>query len=260
MAGLSFLLAKKHYCSVNLIGDKIGVNLLKHLDWSSVSDELEDLPDGYKDVWSLSKLKAYYIIAQKKESFFHIDFDFFLIKKLSPNIERSPVVFQHRETGLDRFLNYNTDIFHRDIKFLPLRKGASFSGSEVKPVREAYNCGIVGGTDMLFFNLYSSLAIECVLSEENKQFWQNDSLMPITKATLAEQYYPSLIAKHNRPYAYVKFLESSWGCRDIDLSREYIHLLGEQSKHKINELEVAVFESNEFKDIAEKLRDYQKEL
>ena len=106
MADLCFLLAKRQYESVNLIGDKKGIDLLKHLDWSSISEELEDLPEGYEEVWSLSKLKAYNIIAQKGEPFFHIDFDFFLLKKLPDNIETAQVVFQNKETRIDNFLYY----------------------------------------------------------------------------------------------------------------------------------------------------------
>lgn len=252
LANLSFLLAKKHYGGVHLIGDKRGIELLRHLDWSSVSDELEELPEGFRDVWSLSKLKAYNIIAQKNEPFFHIDFDFFLLKRLPNEIETANVVFQSRETRLNSDLNYNTDVFHRDIKYLPVRRDRTNSGLDIKPRVVAYNCGIVGGTDIGFFKLYSELAIKCVLSQENRSFWQDTELKPISKPILAEQYYASLIAHNNYPSEYVQFLKYKPPCWEVNILKPFIHLLAGK-KSLITDLEAAIHASVDFKDISEEI-------
>ncbi len=258
MADLCFLLAKRQYESVNLIGDKKGVDLLKHLDWSSISEELEDLPEGYKEVWSLSKLKAYNIIAQKGEPFFHIDFDFFLLKKLPDNIETAQVVFQNKETRIDKDLNYNTIAFHKEVKYKPLDHAKTCANS---PKSIAYNCGIVGGRDVEFIKLYSDLAIECVLSEENKSFWQRDyhdlkkqyeSFESYSKAVLAEQYYAAIVATRNKPIDYIKFIAPANYYPSISLSSDFIHLLG-CSKHLLKDLKTALVNSPKYKDIQENI-------
>jgi hypothetical protein len=266
MANLSFILAKRQYESVNLIGDKKGIEILKHLEWSSISDELEELPEGYEEVWSLSKLKAYNIIAQKGEPFFHIDFDFFLLKKLSDEIKNAQVVFQNIETNINIDLKYNTDAFNKEVKYQPLSYNATNISTNPRSI--AYNCGIVGGRDVEFIKLYSDLAIECVLSEENKSFWQREyhdlkkqypNFESYSKAVLAEQYYAALVAGFNRPINYIKFLTCSNYYPRIKLNCNFIHLLG-CSKHLLVDLKSELINSKDYNDIADKIIIEDKEL
>ena len=84
---VSAYLVKKNHGNINLITDFIGMKELKDVaDWDSIDLCLESLPNEYKKVWSLGKIKAIKTLAFKKESFLHIDHDVFLIKKIPETI------------------------------------------------------------------------------------------------------------------------------------------------------------------------------
>ena len=261
----------KAYGSVHLITDKEGEKKLSFIDWDTVSTDLEVLPKEYHSTWSLGKLKAYNIIAQRGEPFLHVDSDFFINGRLPKEIEESEILFQNTEF-VSPVNNYVSDLFRRYCtkKYLtansnPILLGDIENNYKIlnrsgKLTNVAYNCGIAGGSDLEYFFQYSKCAIDTVLDEANKHLWTQDqnslkklnintrpwSLRPWSLAITAEQYFADIVAFNTGKQA--KFLTSDFNLeRDIEywLDEEntnfkWLHLLGHYKlyyndifKHKI---------------------------
>ena len=173
-------LTKKFYKNVNLITDTKGVNIFKNIGFKNVYNILDIVPEKYKDVWSLGKLYSIRYISSLKQHFAHMDFDFFITKRLSNDIEKSEIFVQSIEHNL-RILKYGIPIFEKKCK-----RKYSNEKSNI-----AYNCGIIGGKNYEFFNEYASKAIEMVEDPENANLWVDEvkELAHWSKATLAEQYF-----------------------------------------------------------------------
>lgn len=173
---------RKNYQNIYLITDNLGKEIFENINWSGISTELESINfKKYPHIWSLGKLYAINIIANKGNPFIHIDYDFFITKKLSDEVINSDILVQSKEYQID-FI-YNTKLYNEvNIKrYL----------NNYKPINFSYNCGIVGGKNFNFWKEYSSKAISQVEDPENTFFWQsktNDEKW-WSKAVLAEQYY-----------------------------------------------------------------------
>lgn len=217
--------AKQHYKEIQLITDYKGEELLKNIfNWTSLSTELESLPKEYKDVWSLGKIKAYNLIAEKGDPFLHFDSDVFMIKPLPKNLLNSDIFCQSIEQNC--YLSYKIYKFDKYCinKFYP---------DNINIINHTWspNCGIVGGTDLDFFKTYSETALRLVLDESNKIFWIKNTLPSHLKSCIAEQYYLGLIAsslnKKVTPFLRLK------GLKVLDLEPDtYIHLCSSGKNNK----------------------------
>ena len=196
MTKKSVELAKRYYPGVHLITDCQGAETFCDLDWLSISTELETLPKEYKDVWSLGKIKACNIIASKHKPFIHIDYDFFLLKKLPEHFEASNVLFQSKEE-LVHFKTYSLDSIYSECQNLFIK--------DIPRLDVSYNCGVIGGNNYNFFKQFTERSLNCVLDPCNRNFWlgcgdyltkkyQNFSTYS-TKALLAEQYFAAATCK-----------------------------------------------------------------
>ncbi len=204
----------KAYGGVHLITDKIGSKELNFVEWASVDEGLEDLPKEYQATWSLGKLKAYNIISQKGEPFFHVDGDFFINQKLPSEIESSKILFQNTEY-VSPINNYVSELFRKKCvkKFLinsetptlleDIENKYKLLNKNGILTNTGYNCGIVGGSDLEYFYQYSQRAIQTVLHPANLQLWTSNSenvkklnsrSKPWTLAILAEQYIADIVA------------------------------------------------------------------
>jgi len=179
----------KNYKNVYLITDKKGEEFFGDLNWSNIYTDLEGvISPKYKEVWSLGKLYAINLIANKNEPFFHIDYDFFILDRLPKNILNAQIVVQSREFACD--IQYEIKWYERGCKNKYLKK--------YKRNTITYNCGIIGGNDYKFFQKYSENAIKAVEDPKNKKFWNRKYLFPaFVKACVAEQYYLCCFLKDN---------------------------------------------------------------
>lgn len=178
---------KKNYDNVILITDKGGEQLFKNLNWSNIYLELDSVPKKYSDVWALGKLFCYRKIIEFKEPFIHIDYDFFITKKIPEDILNKPIITQSKE-HVDRPSMKGTYLLEYFRDSCPVK---NFAKNLVSPT--AYNCGIVGGTDLNFFDLYSQSSIEMILNPKNEKFWTKSKNIPYyALSVLAEQYYLSI--------------------------------------------------------------------
>lgn len=179
------------YGKVHFVTDKIGKEIFKDTPWASIDLSLESVPVEYNEVWSLGKLYAYYHICNVTDHFLHLDYDFLILDKLPKYIEEADIVLQSKENTTK--IDYRTEDFHK-------RCTKKYIATDFCPERTAYNCGIIGGKNMIFFREYSLSAITLVTDKANKDFWlkcnKSSGYSSFTKAVLAEQYYISLVLKH----------------------------------------------------------------
>ena len=174
-----FFLLSRFYKDINLITDSKGEKLLKNNNWNSISTILDLVPKEYKDVWSLGKLYA--INSMCQNNFIHIDYDFFIYKKIQDDVLNCKILTQSLEP-LEQGYIVNT--------YNKLCKNKYYG---TKPCSFSYNCGIVGGNDYEFFKKYTDTAIQLVLDNQNKDFWlKKIPAVYWSKAALAEQYYFAL--------------------------------------------------------------------
>lgn len=244
-------LLSKAYGNVHLITDDEGKEKLKSIEWSSIDTSLNNLPKEYFNTWSLGKLKTYNIISQRGESFLHVDGDFFINQRLPKSIEEKPIIFEAEENA-SRQHNYVTAAFRDYCTFkhltIPGKKCIELRDIEnrfeggILPAR-AFNCGIVGGSDMDYFFNYSESSLRTIFDPLNKPFFTADikerkryhlNISNHTNAILAEQYYAAIIAKamDRTPY----FIDANnstpgdnihrWLKQDSPNTFKYLHLRG----------------------------------
>lgn len=205
-------LLNKAYNNVHLITDDEGRKKLSGIEWSSIDTSLNDLPKEYHACWSLGKIKAYNIIAQRGEPFLHFDGDFFINQRLPKHIEEKPIIFQSREhAAIEQ--NYVLRAFKNFCPFkhftAPVEKCIRVDSQEncfvngVLP-KIAYNCGIVGGSDMDYFFNYTESALKTVFDPLNKPYFvvgldqrkrYHPNMATWTPTIIAEQYYAAMVAK-----------------------------------------------------------------
>lgn len=138
---LSLCLAQRHFARVEFVTDFRGLELVETLGfrYTNVRTTLEHaLPDpGLKHIWALGKSVA--LLAQK-EPCVQIDTDVLLFKPLNPRILRSRLCAQ----SIDYPCHYQSPEMGRALAV------ARFPGDHT-----AYNCGIVGGTDLRLLHEYA---------------------------------------------------------------------------------------------------------
>ena len=214
-------LLNRAYGEVHFITDDEGAKKFASVEWASVDTSLNSLPKEYHHTWSLGKIKAYNIISQRGEPFLHFDGDFFINRRLPKHIEEKPIIFQNTEKA-----HYNDNyIVYAFRWFCPYKhltapiktcvtlhekenNAAEYSGILSE---NAFNCGIVGGSDLDYFFNYSKSSLDTIFDPLNKLFWTTDykhlqryhpGIRSWTPAILAEQYYASIVADlmQKQPY------------------------------------------------------------
>lgn len=182
---------RANYNNIYLITDKLGEKIFNNISFSNIFNDLENISCDYPEVWSLPKIYALSIIANKNKPFIHIDYDFFITRKLSDNIINADILLQSKEYDLD-ILKYNVEIFDKKcpIKYIKNYQTKSY----------AYNCGIIGGNNYDFYKTYTKNVINMITDSRNKCFWIDtkfNNQIYWTKAVLAEQYYIGCLLEEN---------------------------------------------------------------
>lgn len=227
MFKLSTHFSKKHYNEVHLITDSNGIKHLKNIfDWTSISTELDIIPNGYESVWSLGKLLAYKIAAKKGKPFVHVDSDVILWGKLPGFIEKADVFSQSREGHITEW-NSTHEMYNLPDKYYIKNAPKPF----ISP-----NCGIFGGNDLDFIYKYANTAYKLVTAKENEYFWKGHVGHHFEKPVLAEQYYLAICAEVlGKDIEYL--LE--YGTEEECEKYQYTHFLGAKSdpnlKYKLKE-------------------------
>lgn len=178
--------ARSHFDKIHLITDSEGVDFFKEMAFDSISTELDCLDAAYEQVWSLGKLLAYKVAAERGEPFLHIDYDVFLWNHFPKKFFNASLLAQQKEW-------YNYYLY--DIQKLVAECPRLHLIDKHRP-NSAYNAGILGGHDLEFLKIYAEGAMAFVLDPANKDFMTSNStdcvgkgLFPWKKACIAEQYY-----------------------------------------------------------------------
>ncbi|MDR7132748.1 hypothetical protein J2X69_005122 [Algoriphagus sp. 4150] len=147
----SALQLKRYFGSVELITDDIGKEILVDklgAPYSVVNVSLNELHEYNSALWALGKIRAY---SQQREPFLHVDTDVFLWKRIENRVLEAKLIAQNRETNTGMFsttFKYVLDNFefippylskHKDVAAVPF-----------------INAGILGGTEIDFFQYYTS--------------------------------------------------------------------------------------------------------
>jgi hypothetical protein len=143
------------YDQVELITDLAGKTLLVddlQLPYTQTRVVLDSLDLYNPDWWALGKIYAFHI---QETPFIHVDGDVFIWEKFPERLEKSGLIAQNLEFGFPIYQEVFTALTQ--------------SGSYMPPVIldnyahnqgfHAYNAGIIGGNDMVFFKEFSTEAL-----------------------------------------------------------------------------------------------------
>lgn len=224
---LSCLQLKKHYPNVELYTDEPGYNILikkLKLPYTKVHQELESLNFYHNDLWALSKIYAY---SKQKESFLHVDGDVYIWEPFDQKLMEKPLIAQNLEFG-------SKDYYEK--MFSDIKKNLDFIPEEMMKVLEkeksiwAYNAGIFGGSDINFFQKYTTQAFKFVKKNLQKLEYIDKNSFNV----FFEQYLFYCISKIEEKEVNVLFndLIQDNGYRnlgdfeDVPFDKKYLHLLG----------------------------------
>jgi hypothetical protein len=223
---LSVFFAKKHFSEVHLITDSAAANHFKGTGFTSISTELDSLDTQFGKVWSLGKILAYKLAAQKGDPFIHIDYDVFLLKPLENRILTSEVFVQSPENVIHWF--YEIDTFLANCPDL----------QKMRYHKPTYgvNMGIFGGNDLEFIDDYATESLSMVYNPLNKNFWLNfhnfkDDKAGWKKAVFIEQYIISVISQKYKKQ--ITYLFNDYPKESEAKEKGYIHLLAAKNEQDV---------------------------
>jgi hypothetical protein len=219
---VGFYYLKKNFGEVHFLTDSFSRPYFDFIPWDSVSTALDQVPFGYSEVWSLSKLYAYREIAKQGQPFIHVDNDVVLWKGLPENLKEAGVFAQSWE--------HVGDFGYEPEKLFPNCPNLHVFGTTFSDL--AANVGIFGGTNLEFIKDYAEAAIEFVLDPENKQFWQQYGGYSLSwcKAVLAEQWFLATYAKSRG--VPITTLFKQWPTEEEAKRAKYTHLMAAKQDPK----------------------------
>ncbi len=133
-------------------------NVLR-LPYVSFSEALTDLNGYHKGLWALGKLHTYRL---QTEPFCHVDGDvFFFGPVLDPLLEK-PVFCQSFDHNMAQYAEIHPYV-HQNFERVPTEFKADLS-TKMKYI----NAGVLGGSDLDLFQLYTSRAFELIDHNQDK--------------------------------------------------------------------------------------------
>lgn len=185
MQKISLAFAKRFFKNVHLITDSKSLPYLENMGWTSISTNLDGIDPALGGIWSLGKIYAFKIAAERGNPFIHIDYDAILWNGMPHKIAGAEIFAQNIEH--DAYIGYEIKKF---LKYCP---DPSYI-SHIPNV--AVNMGIFGGTDIDFIKFYATEAIKLAENKANYDFWVSFKDFDFTwnMATIVEQYFLVTIA------------------------------------------------------------------
>ena len=156
---LSCLQLKKLFGNIELITDTKGKYILSEvlkLPYDNVLTSLDSSMNGYPEsLWALAKMHSY---KMQREPFLHFDSDFFLWAKPVDELFSAELVAQNIEKDLAFYKN-TLDELSKCLKVIPEPcQPQYYTGKSIY----ACNAGIIGGSDLAFFQEYCQFAFDFV--------------------------------------------------------------------------------------------------
>jgi hypothetical protein len=156
---LSCLTLKRFYKNVELITDKKGKELLidtLNLPYTNVTVCLDELNHYHPKLWAIGKIKAYQL---QDEPFLHVDGDIFIWKAFgNDNFHRNPLIVQNMDYAYSWYDSMLNDI-ESFFEYIPQEIIENYT---IRKDITAINAGIIGGSDIDFFQRYTHEAFEFV--------------------------------------------------------------------------------------------------
>jgi hypothetical protein len=223
---LSCLQLKQYYPEVVLYTDTVGAKMLidtLKLPYTDVICELDKFSGIHNQLWALPKIDAY---ARQNKTFLHVDGDVFIWKKFSPEISEAGLIAQNKEVS--------TNYYETMLKSLELT--LTYLPPEIAAERKktstiyAYNAGILGGSDINFFQSYTSKAREFI--DRNVDVFSRISVFNFN--IFYEQYLFYCLANEADKKVAVVFDEIFGDSHykgfgdfiEVPHNKHYVHLLG----------------------------------
>lgn len=229
---LSCLQLKQYYPELVLYCDSAYAKLLidtLELPYSDVVCNLDILNQYHSQLWALPKIHSY---SKQEKPFLHVDGDVFIWKKFENSLLSSGLIAQNKEAATDYYekimislesaLNYFPDEIQKERK-------------SKKPIL-AYNAGIFGGSDISFFQEYTSKAFEFV----NKNVLNLPKINVSSFNIFFEQYlFYCLTKKYNKKVNVL--LPETIGDNQykgfgdfarVPYEKQYLHLLGDYKRNE----------------------------
>jgi len=153
---LSCLRLKEYYDDVHLYTDSAGHKILIDylgLPYKEVHISFNEL-HYHHALFALPKILTY---AAQTEPFLHVDGDVFIWKKFDQHLEAAPLVAQNAETGTGYYQGMMNKI-KEELHYLPTPLKRVLESQTIA----AYNAGVIGGNDILFFKNYTQQALELI--------------------------------------------------------------------------------------------------
>jgi hypothetical protein len=155
---LSCLQLRKYYGSLTLYTDsaaaKILIDCLK-LPYTELVCNLDKFTNIHPHLWALPKIYTYSL---QETPFLHIDGDVFIWKAFEAELLNAKLICQNKETSPF----FYTAVIENLKEFFSYLPQEIMKESVAEPHLYAYNAGLMGGSDINFFNQYCLEAFKFV--------------------------------------------------------------------------------------------------
>lgn len=236
---LSALQLKKHYKDLVLYADSTSAKLLideLNLPYTEVHCELDKLNKYHPELWALPKIHVY---AKQNVPFLHIDGDVFIWKPFEEKLIQNELVAQNMESATVYYSKIMNEL-EANLKYFPIE--ILEERTQKNPIH-AYNAGIFGGQDTIFFQEYARKAFEFV----NKNETALSKIRVGNFNIFFEQYLFYCLAKKRNKTVGVLFEDIIGDNQykgfgdfiEVPYNKQYLHLLGNYKRSKTVCLQLA---------------------
>jgi hypothetical protein len=230
---LSCLQLKKYYQKIVLYADSTSAKMLideLKLPYSEICCNLDVLNSYNSNLWALPKIHTYSV---QEKPFISIDGDVFLWKPLDKELVKKELIAQNLETEASYYKPVLEHI-KTNLSFLP---GEIIDELQTGQVIQSYNAGILGGSDISFFQEYCGKVFEFV----NKNSNNLEKINVSSFNTIFEQYFFYCLAKKRNKKVNVLISQIIDDLRypgfadfpEVPYNKKYLHLHGLYKKSKI---------------------------
>ena len=156
--------ARQQFGKLVLYTDSNGAKLLVDILGIQVDElhlDLEHFAPPLQGAWSLGKIETYRLLAERGEPFCHVDGDVVLLKRPPQQLLAAPIFCQFSERHLHDV--YPLHIIQPQFPKLD----PTLESHMTRRMQNAYNLGIVGGTDYDFFREYARGVLTAAHDFEN---------------------------------------------------------------------------------------------
>lgn len=229
---LSCLQLKQFYPEVTLYADNVAAKMLidtLRLPYDRLVCDLDALSNFHPQLWALPKVYTY---GKQEAPFLHVDGDVFIWEQFDKALLQSKLIVQNEEAAT----NYYEGIMES------LESELSYFPPEIMEEREskqpihAFNAGIMGGHDIVFFKAYFAKAFQFIERNTNSFSKINVSNFNI----FFEQYlFYCLVKKEKRQVAVLidkvigdNEYKGLGDFTEVPYAKKYLHLLGNYKRNK----------------------------